>query len=603
MPTLKIYKSVFLFSYGNAGAATESRCDNQNNDRSDGCYLDVLGCLSWEKTSNLLIAEARFIDSWQVKLRLLKVEIGDSRYYIIFRSKSLLRDLLAEPSLTEAIILDAVYWNDALLIYCSRGCWKILANRASSLSAFWRKVSGVTYVGNRVVPDLLDNFQAEALDRVGWAEALLWDAPLRHRTLWCGLSFIPPGYFLRLPDCSLVRCCILAVSSRRSVAVDDLAREADELLAGAVKHSVDDSGSSPIILPLSGGLDSRGIALHLVNAGFRHKICKALAYGHASSLDVKYSRQVAASLGLPWQLYRLDAEHYLKKYDDVYSVTGGMAHLAHCHNVGMLRSVGLKNSQVIFGFIGDKTAGADCHGDGQIAGVDDTVSQFLAKTKQTIKSVTAMFGRVVVDQIIDDVQEVYRDCISSNVPCSFYEYFMLTERQAKLIAHIFNALAICDEYQVAYPYMDSRWSRFFLSLPTSLRKNRCLFERSLAVANQKFDMIPTTNRYVPLADENRFRCAKARCSFRAMRSIKLLVETFTNGKICLSSPYVTEDYFHFLKTSLNESFLLARSLLSSKDVVNSAVVKYLLNRELLYRRTYIGSRVITLGRMFSSAGL
>jgi asparagine synthase (glutamine-hydrolysing) len=53
-----------------------------------------------------------------------------------------------------------------------------------------------------------------------------------------------------------------------------------------------------VLVPLSGGLDSRLVAAGLVEVGYRNVIC--FAYGRTGNFEAERSRQVAEKLGLPW---------------------------------------------------------------------------------------------------------------------------------------------------------------------------------------------------------------------------------------------------------------------------------------------------------------
>lgn len=66
-------------------------------------------------------------------------------------------------------------------------------------------------------------------------------------------------------------------------------------------------GSSRILLPLSGGLDSRLLATWLVNQGVNNLL--AFSYGEsASQPEAKISREVASRLGIPFEFVELSSQ-------------------------------------------------------------------------------------------------------------------------------------------------------------------------------------------------------------------------------------------------------------------------------------------------------
>ncbi len=90
----------------------------------------------------------------------------------------------------------------------------------------------------------------------------------------------------------------------------------------------------PIILPLSGGYDSRYIACLLHEANFANVIC--YTYGRPDSKEVAVSRTVAKALGFPW--------HYIEYKDELLLDTLRNDQRWHeycwyCHNLGSLPHV------------------------------------------------------------------------------------------------------------------------------------------------------------------------------------------------------------------------------------------------------------------------
>lgn len=63
-----------------------------------------------------------------------------------------------------------------------------------------------------------------------------------------------------------------------------------------------------VLLPLSGGMDSRLIAVMLKQANYRNVVC--FTYGHPESFEVRRSRKIARKLGFPWYFVRYDKQIY-----------------------------------------------------------------------------------------------------------------------------------------------------------------------------------------------------------------------------------------------------------------------------------------------------
>lgn len=77
-----------------------------------------------------------------------------------------------------------------------------------------------------------------------------------------------------------------------------LCEELDEIHLRAFRRLVDSIGDRQVVVPLSGGLDSRLVACMLRRLGCRDVLC--FTYGKEHSAEVAVSRSVAHRLGYPW---------------------------------------------------------------------------------------------------------------------------------------------------------------------------------------------------------------------------------------------------------------------------------------------------------------
>lgn len=89
-----------------------------------------------------------------------------------------------------------------------------------------------------------------------------------------------------------------------------------EVLLQATKRLVAYAQGRPIVIPLSGGWDSRTIALALKKVGYEPLI--AFSYGKPKNAEAEVSRDVASQLGIPW----LFAEYSLSTWRKRRKVAG-----------------------------------------------------------------------------------------------------------------------------------------------------------------------------------------------------------------------------------------------------------------------------------------
>lgn len=93
---------------------------------------------------------------------------------------------------------------------------------------------------------------------------------------------------------------------QRAEPLEALVAEQDRVVMSILRRAVESINGRQIVLPLSGGLDSRIIAAGLKRLGYDRVQC--IAYGRPDSDDAVGSRRVAEALGLPWRMVPYEPE-------------------------------------------------------------------------------------------------------------------------------------------------------------------------------------------------------------------------------------------------------------------------------------------------------
>jgi len=89
---------------------------------------------------------------------------------------------------------------------------------------------------------------------------------------------------------------------------EELREELDAILERAFERFIALAGGRCIVIPLSGGFDSRLIAVMLKRLGYDNVI--AYSYGRRGNAEAEASRQVAASLGIRWEFCEYTEERW-----------------------------------------------------------------------------------------------------------------------------------------------------------------------------------------------------------------------------------------------------------------------------------------------------
>lgn len=245
-------------------------------------------------------------------------------------------------------------------------------------------------------------------------------------------------------------------------------------------------GKTPI-LPLSGGYDSRIIALLLKEFGVKN--IKSFTYGKQGNKESLVSKDIADKLGFEWTFIEYKKEKWEKWYQSKewksyvdFAVNGSsMAHLQDWPAVAQI--VKENDDQYVFipGHSGDFIAGShlayEITEDRKFS-QDDVVDFILQKHHKLWD-----MGRGIKESGSDVVAEIKKSFGSlpyqSNEEASaLFEYWDWKERQAKFII---NSVRVYEYYQKDWeiPLWDDRLMDFFLKVPVSLRFKKYLYDYTL----------------------------------------------------------------------------------------------------------------------------
>jgi asparagine synthase (glutamine-hydrolysing) len=267
--------------------------------------------------------------------------------------------------------------------------------------------------------------------------------------------------------------------------LDKLISDMDELHVRVFKRLIKTLDGRQAVIPLSGGYDSRLIAIMLKRLNYKNIIC--FTYGKSGNNEAKISKQVADSLGLEWHhiLYNEEIwkKHYeseqYKQYLDYGSNYSSMAHVQDFIAVKELRDLEIIQEDAVFipGHAYDFIAGShippNMIGDEQIDRKailkiiiekhynlwkwDKSKHEINNKLKAKINQELGVKSYRYNEELADD-----------------YEYWGWQERQSKFIC---NSVRVYEfwGYEWRLPLWDDDLMAFWSRVPVHLRVNRSLF--------------------------------------------------------------------------------------------------------------------------------
>lgn len=247
----------------------------------------------------------------------------------------------------------------------------------------------------------------------------------------------------------------------------------------------------PIILPLSGGYDSRYIACMLKEMKYENVIC--YTYGRSDSHEVAASRQVAASLGYDWHF----VEYTDAKVKKVLSSPQYEAYCNYCHNYSSLphiqefialtelRSMGTlpDDGVIVPGFCGDLLGGSYVPGQFQIGYEDALLKTGLVEHIADKHLFIKLFNndlvttkvRAHIQQVLDEIGAV------PDTPANFVSYneaFFTAHKVAKFVV---NSLRVYEFFGLEWrmPLWDQELIDYWYSVPVGERIGGRLYNNFL----------------------------------------------------------------------------------------------------------------------------
>ncbi len=264
---------------------------------------------------------------------------------------------------------------------------------------------------------------------------------------------------------------------------EELLNRLDEVFVRVFQRLIASTKGRQIVVPLSGGLDSRIIVAMLKRLGVEDVIC--FTYGKKGSREVEISRQVAEALEYRWYFVEYTKEKLYDSYHSraisVYKIySSNLTSLPHTQDflaVEELKDKGKIHENAVFvpGHTGDMISGGHIpkgYGHPQIY----TFEKFL---EDNLKKHYNLWKWDEPDSLFEDR---IRKCIGDfpvydNESCAnAIELFDFNERQAKFIVNSVRAYEFLG-FQWRIPLWDAESIEFFLRVPVSYRVNQTLYKK------------------------------------------------------------------------------------------------------------------------------
>lgn len=268
----------------------------------------------------------------------------------------------------------------------------------------------------------------------------------------------------------------------------------DAITMKSIQRLVDVANGRTIVIPLSGGLDSRLIAMQLRRLGYQKII--AFSYGVPGNSESVVSQKVAAQLKIPWEFVSYDhglwkSWYSSREYAEYVKRADGLCSVAHVQDwpaVWMLCQKRRVPEDAIFvpGHSADFVAGS--HIPDELLYIkrvkDEHVCRAIWKHHYSLSNVKRVATLVDLShgEIIQSIMARIRSLImhfpvrSVNEAVCAYENWDWRERQAKFIV---NSVRVYEYwgYQWWLPWWDVEFVEFWRTVPLTFRIRKLLYDK------------------------------------------------------------------------------------------------------------------------------
>ncbi len=268
----------------------------------------------------------------------------------------------------------------------------------------------------------------------------------------------------------------------KSPNINELSKLHKKAIINSLKRLIDFSKGRQLVIPLSGGYDSRFIASMLKKLNYQNLL--AFSYGKKDNKESNFSESIAKKLNIPWIFIEYTEDEWENLWDSDlrlnYSLMAGLLtstpHIQDWLAVKKLVDLGVLNSDCIFvpGHSADFLAGS--HIPIELKPNKkysiDSVSNYIFKTHYNLSSISNKskrrkdFWKSRIQKRIEKFS-IVNDCDFADS----YERWNMQERQSKFTC---NSVRVYEYFGYKWwlPFWDKEYIEFWERVPLSLRKGK-----------------------------------------------------------------------------------------------------------------------------------
>jgi asparagine synthase (glutamine-hydrolysing) len=353
-------------------------------------------------------------------------------------------------------------------------------DRARSIPFFYAQSSTIVFASNDAYW-IKENVAAKDYDEISASEFLLTGYVTGGDTLYANIHQLQPGEYLLLMGNKLIihRYFKFFHQNTYLLAEPQLLELLDRVVLNVFTRFIHWAGGRAIIIPLSGGYDSRLIATMVKKLKYDNVI--AFSYGKPGNKEAHVSRQVAESLGIRWEFVDYSNELWRRWFQTderkaYYRTADGLSSVPHIQDwpaVWELRKRRLIPEDSVF---------APGHTVTLALKDGPTESTSEALTKAIYSKHYSLWPKWKVSQEIrgrleEKIGETFNSLPKNSIDWAvdFFEAWELQERQVKFIV---NSVRVYDYfgYDWYLPLWDHELIEYWRRVPLNIRIGKNIFK-------------------------------------------------------------------------------------------------------------------------------
>lgn len=377
-------------------------------------------------------------------------------------------------------------WNgEYALIFTNEHNTTLVTDMKRSIPLFYSQDSAA----NWIVQDYITPHEGMDMVMEAEDEFLVTGFVFRDKTLFADWFQVPAVSYVKLAKEAKQTYYYTYVLEKESESIDTFAAELEQVFHDLFDDLATRLKGRQIIIPLSGGYDSRLIALNLVERGLKENIT-TFTYGRPGNGESTVSKQIADQLGLKWKYFAYDKKMWEDMYKSeewkdyvVYSSNGvSVAHLQDFPSTKLLvQEEKLEDAVFLPGHSLDYLAGGHLPYE-SIIDKDFEVSEIQTFIMNKHFRLWELNGEKTYANtnigrgLIEDI-EVYSNYTNERVS-SLIDEWNWRERQSKFII---NSVRVYEYFGQSWslPLWDDRLIHFFSKLPADLKYKKYLYDYTL----------------------------------------------------------------------------------------------------------------------------